>query len=101
MPTLTWDTKSLPEVTPTSFVMDSIIYPQGAGYVQDRRLKSASDSTSLLKQAGQPANLLQQVSESKHRIHSAPEDTNLPANRLPGEGREGGRLAPTERVAAC
>ena len=72
MPTLTWDTKSLPEVAPASFVMDSIIYPQGAGYVQDRRLKSAFDSTSLL----------QQVSVNRGRIHLVPEDTNLPANRL-------------------
>jgi DNA modification methylase len=50
--------------------------------MQDRGLKSASDSTSLLKQAGQPADLLQQASVSRHRIHSMPEDTEPAANRL-------------------
>jgi DNA modification methylase len=33
MPTLTWTTKSLPEITPASFVTDSIIYPEGVGYL--------------------------------------------------------------------
>ena len=32
MPTLTWATKSLPEITPAALVTDSIIYPKGAGY---------------------------------------------------------------------
>jgi DNA modification methylase len=72
MPALTWAAKSLPEVTPEPFVMDSIIYPQGAGYIQDRRLISASDSTSLLKQ----------VSAGGHRVQSMPEYAGLPANRL-------------------
>ena len=72
MPTLNWAAKSLTDVTPEPFVVDSIIYPQGVGYMQDRRLKSASDSTSLLKQA----------SADGHRIHSMPEYAGSPTNRL-------------------
>jgi DNA modification methylase len=82
MPTLTWAAKSLPEVTPTPFVTDSIIYPQGVGYRQDLPVTPASDSTSLLKQAGQPANQLQQVSISRQRIPTMPENSGSPANRL-------------------
>ncbi len=37
MPTLTWASKSLPEIPPVSFVTDSIVYPQGAGYSQGDR----------------------------------------------------------------
>ncbi len=32
MPSLTWATKSLPELPPAALEMDSIVYPQGAGY---------------------------------------------------------------------
>lgn len=35
MPTLTWASKSLTEIPPASFMTDSIVYPQGAGYPQD------------------------------------------------------------------
>ena len=32
MPSLTWATKSLPQLPPAALEMDSIIYPQGVGY---------------------------------------------------------------------
>ena len=58
MPTLTWASKSLPDFTPASFVTDSVVFPHGVGYSLDRRLKLASDTTNLLKPAGQPENRL-------------------------------------------
>jgi DNA modification methylase len=36
MPLLTWASKSLPEFSPASLVMDSIVYPQGVGYEWNR-----------------------------------------------------------------
>lgn len=36
MPTLNWDSKRLPEPVPAELKIDSIIYPQGAGYPEAR-----------------------------------------------------------------
>lgn len=35
MPVLTWDTKSQPQSSPASLEIDSLVYPQGAGYDSD------------------------------------------------------------------
>ena len=82
MPALTWATKSLPEVHSVPFVTDSIIYPQGAGYMQDRRLKPAPEAINLLEQAGLPVNLLQQDSVDRHRTPTIPGDASPAVNCL-------------------
>jgi DNA modification methylase len=81
MPTLTWATKSLPELCPALLMTDSIVYPQGAGYSRERRLKLDSGPSSMLKQADQPGDLIHAVG-NQQSLHSASDWEGFPANQL-------------------
>jgi DNA modification methylase len=72
MPTITWATKSLPEITPAPLVADSIVYPRGEGYLPGRQPDPASE----------PPGLLQQARAGSQQSHPVAEGVHLLSNRL-------------------